>query len=224
MRGRCGVTDDDLGRLLSLVSHEVRGPLGVMRGYLRLLEQRGQGLDEMQRRAITAALGAGDRAAALLDDLSGLARLCRREAMPPPRSVLLEPLLSAAAAAVPVPNDQNVTMSVLPAPDLRVLGDEALLRQALAGLLTAVVRSQIRSGTLVVRAREERRDRAGVTVTIDNGEHDAALQREEIDVFRGGFGLALPIASEIVRYHGGHVHERREGQRLAAVVVWLPSP
>ena len=60
-------------RLLSLISHELRGPLGVIRGYLRLLEQTGPELSDSHRQAVTAALKASDRAAELLTQTSMLA-------------------------------------------------------------------------------------------------------------------------------------------------------
>ena len=70
---------DQSPRILSLLSHELRGPLGVIRGYLRLLEQAGPELSDSHRQAVTAALKASDRAAELLDKASMLAQLQRQE-------------------------------------------------------------------------------------------------------------------------------------------------
>ena len=50
-------------------SHELRGPLGVVRGYLRLLEQRHAELSS-QRQAVTARSGRSDRWSSMLDEVS----------------------------------------------------------------------------------------------------------------------------------------------------------
>ena len=55
-----------LPTLLSLAAHELRGPTGVVRGYLRLLEQDAT-LGERPRRLMLEISRATDRMAAILD-------------------------------------------------------------------------------------------------------------------------------------------------------------
>src|SRR5688500_8273026 len=96
---------ESVGRLLSLISHEVRGPVGVMRGYLRLLEQRGPELSDQQRHAVTGALKAGERAAELLAQVSLLAQVTRQETPFEFQPTALAEFLTAAAEAVSRPGD-----------------------------------------------------------------------------------------------------------------------
>jgi signal transduction histidine kinase len=218
------VTPDELGRLLSLISHEARAPLGVMRGYLRLLEQQGTELSEAHRRAVTAALKASERATAILSDVSHLARLYRAELTPTLSQVALEPLLRAAIHDVVMPADPIVTIHVGAIPNVTLMADESQLRGAIAALTTAVVRAQAADARVYLLAREEAHDgERGVTVTVTALEAVSSTHIDApLDVMRGGMGLELPIASYVLNAHRGDVLERREDNRFVGVVFWLP--
>jgi signal transduction histidine kinase len=218
------VHSDELGSLLSLISHEVRAPLGVMRGYLRLIEQQGTELSDMHRHAIAAALKASERATEILGQVSTLARLHRREVLLSRNAHALEPLLRSAAQGVKAPPDPVVTVHVGDTPAVDVLADEALLGAALSSLIAATVRAQAVDNRVFVLAREERRDaEAGVVITITPMEAESATHAHApLDIARGGLGVELPIALFVVNAHGGHVLERRERDRFVGVVLWLP--
>src|SRR5690554_5463999 len=68
-------------RLLTLVAHELRSPLTVSSGYLKMLQSDRLGpLTEAQQKAVAASLRASDQLMSLASDLSFLARLHRGEA------------------------------------------------------------------------------------------------------------------------------------------------
>src|SRR5690606_2842496 len=150
--------DQDVSRLLSLVSHEVRAPLGVVRGYLRLLEQRGADLQEAHRHAVAAALKACDRAADILGQVSTLAQLHRRDTPLSLRPTPLEPLLRSAIHNVSMPPDPIVTVHVEAIREIAVAADPDLLRGAVAGLTSAVVRAQTTDCRVFLQARAEEHD------------------------------------------------------------------
>lgn len=217
------MTDHEVGRLLSLISHEVRGPLGVMRGYLKMLDQAGAALPEPQRRAVAAALQAGDRATDLLTHVSTLAAMHRGETALIRREIAVDRLLQEIVQAVPSSSSPVVTLEAAPAPDLTLSGDRALLTRALTGLAATLVRAQSRDGALLVTAEEHVREGVrGVRVTI--GAPLAAVEGSDtpLDLTRGGIGLELPIAAWIVAAHGGDIREHRDGTRLRSMVVWVP--
>jgi signal transduction histidine kinase len=215
---------EQLGRLLSLISHEVRAPLGVMRGYMRLLEQQSRDLPETHRHAVTAALKASDRAADILGQVSALARLQRDEVAAALKPTAVEPLLRAAVQAVSMPPEPIVTVHVGEIAALSITADEPLLRIALAGLTSAVVRAQATDCRIFLLAKAETRDgRPGVRLTITATECESATARElPLDITRGGLGLDLPIAAFIIAAHDGLVLERHEDNRIAGIVVWVP--
>lgn len=217
-------SDDELGRLLSLISHEIRAPLGVMRGYLRLIEQQGADLSEPHRHAVAAALKAGERATELLAQVSTLARLCRGEAAPATRAIPLEPVLREAMHRVVLPREPIITLHVEDTPAVSVVADDELLRGAIAGLTSAVVRAQALDARVFVHARlSDRSRRPGVQITIGTTESEYGTRGDgPLDLSRGGLGLELPLAACIVTAHQGEVQERHERGRFAGVVVWLP--
>jgi signal transduction histidine kinase len=216
------ITDEQLARLLSLISHEIRAPVGVMRGYLRLLEQQA-GLTDPQRNAVAAGLRAGDRAEEILGQISALARMERGEGQPSLKPVAVGPLLNAVAASVPLPADPVVTVHVADTPDASVLGDESMLRTALRGVATAVVRAQATDGKVYLLAQADQEGPGGLKITVTTMEPvtDARVERT-LDMSRGGLGLDLALAAFIIEAHNGRVLERRAETRLTAMVVWLP--
>jgi signal transduction histidine kinase len=216
---------EQLGRLLSLISHEVRAPLGVMRGYMRLLEQQGHNLSESNRHAVSAALKASDRAADILAQVSSLARLQRDDVATALKPTAVEPLLRTALRAVSMPPEPIVTVHVANTPSLSIAADEDLLRIAIAGLTSAVVRAQASDCRVFLLARDETRDdRPGVTLTIATTETaDGGAEEAPLDITRGGLGLDLPIAAFIIAAHHGLVFERHERDRFAGITAWVPQ-
>jgi hypothetical protein len=57
---------------------------------------------------------------------------------------------------------------------------------------------------------------------LPRGSSEPGTTETELNVGRGGFGLAVPIAAVIVEGHGGRVRELRSGDRNAGIVVTLP--
>jgi signal transduction histidine kinase len=214
----------ELGRLLSLISHEVRAPLGVIRGYLRLLEQQGTELTPLHRQAVAAALKAGERATEILNQVSALARLHRGEATLSMTHTALEPLLRAAVHDVAMPPEPVVTVHVAETPDVAIAADAAMLRSAIAGLTTAVVRAQAVDARVYLVSREEARDgERGIVLTITAAEPVTAAHVDRpLDIARGGLGLELPLAVFLIDAHRGRVVERQHDNRFVGVVVWLP--
>jgi signal transduction histidine kinase len=215
---------EPLGQLLSLISHEVRAPLGVMRGYLRLLEQQGTELAESHRHAVTAALKASERAAEVLGQVSALARLQCGEVAAAIKSVPIEPLLRAAVHAVSMPPEPIVTVHVGETPPVSISADEDLLRVAFAGLTSAVVRAQPVDCRVFLLTHEAAREgRAGITITIGTSElQSTTAEHAPLDLTRGGLGLDLPIAAFVIAAHHGYVFEQREQGRFAGVGAWVP--
>lgn len=195
-----------------------------MRGYMRLLDQQGGELSDQHRHAVTASLRAGDRATAILNQLSVLARLHRGEVALSLGHVALEPLLRSAVNAVVMPPEPIITVHVGETPAVTLMADEELIRRALTALTGAVVRAQATDNRVYLLSREEKQDgERGVTITITameavSGTHEDRL----LDLSRGGLGLDLPIAAFIVDAHRGDLRERRADTRFVGVVIWLP--
>ncbi len=241
----------DVGQLLALISHEVQNPLGVMRGYLRLLDQRGPELSESHRFAITGALKASDRAVELLAQISLVAQLARQETPFNFQPAALSEVVADAVAAVVLPEDLRITLDMTRGTPVEVRADWNLLRLALTALISAVVRAQPSDASLIIGTTTQQRpgstdavemggadavtlaaesassvdrfrhDALGVVISVEVATADGDSEHP-LDITRGGLGLDLPMAAALVAAHGGAVRERRNGARLRGVVVWLP--
>src|SRR5687767_11550287 len=120
----------DPAQVLSLLSHELRGPLGVIRGYLRLLDQTPDLADAQARQAVTATLQASDRLAEILDQASLLAHLERGDLKIERRRVALADLLEAARQAVALPANAPAILLLGNVPAAELDADRARLSSA----------------------------------------------------------------------------------------------
>jgi signal transduction histidine kinase len=214
---------EELGRVLSLISHEIRAPLGVMRGYMRLLEQ--QGLTPPQQQVVNAAAKAGDRATEILDQLSTLATLHRGET-PLIRDVVpLEPLLRHATTLVRVPPARNVSFHISDVADVVLRADRDRLASAFATLVQALVQAEPGDARIFLTARlvsDGTARRVFVSIATREARTPAEDERP-LDVLRGGLGLELPIAAFIVVAHHGTIAERRDANRFVGATIVLPA-
>lgn len=209
---------DALARMGAMVAHELRNPLGVIRGAVELVEARtGAALGARDREALADVLGEVERLRRLTDDFLDLAR--------EPRIVVgrvdLAELAAEAARGVAA---AHPSLSVrLQVPPLPVDGDPHRLAQVLSNLLLnaaqAGARSVAMSGSVDgATARLEVRD--------DGPGVDPSLAGRLFEVFAtaraGGTGLGLAVSRRIVERHGGVLRHLADGRPGAAFEVRLP--
>lgn len=216
---------DTVPRLLAHLSHELRGPLGVIRGYLRLLEQGAPALSEGQQKAIRAALHASDRTLALTDEASELSRLLRGEIALRRSRVPFSALLHATVQAVELPEDPLVDLDVPEGSAAIVSVDEKRVRAALAALIVSVVRAQARPGTVQLTAVAHKAGGKRTVRLVAAPLTISRLRTRELpfDTAKGGQGLQAALAVALIEAHGGTVRERHLGNRPAGLVVRLPA-
>ena len=214
----------ELGQVLSLLSHELRSPLGVVRGYLRLLNQHQGELSDTHQQAVTAALKASDRCVDLLMQASALAQMWRQETAIAQQPIAIADLLRPLADTVRQTDGQLLPVDVSPALAVSIPGDRALLLMALSSLVSAVHRAQPDEVTITITSRlESRAGREGVAIQIaPRGQSMDEASEIPLDLRRGGLGLDLPMAAAILDAHSGTIAERRSREGRMAVVVWVP--
>ena len=216
------MASDACGRLLSLLSHELRAPLGVMRGYLRLLDEPPRTLSDQQRAAVSAALRATDHAAHLLTQASQLAQLHRGETPITPKRVEVKALLESALSSPPS-SDAPITHNLADVSGQSLSANADQLSAALRSLVAAIARSQTTPGPIAIDASRQPRGNAdGVLITMRSLDMPAESVEKALNTARGGLGLDLPIAEAVVAWHGGQVSEISDGIRCVGMVVWLP--
>ena len=192
--------------VLSAASHELRGPLGVARGYLRLLESQ-VSYDADALKSVALACKATDQMAALLDDISRYARLARREVNLNPEITPLSPILAAAITKMTLPADPRVEVTSQVPADVVAWADATATGEFCAALGTALARAAVQGGTLVFRApsRSDNPDLEVALCPLEAADMPAEIRPARLD--RSGMGLALALAELCLRLQGGSLSE-----------------
>jgi len=219
---------DDLIRLLALIAHELRSPLSVTSGYLKMLSGERMGpLAEPQQKAVVAAGASCDRLLALASDLSMLVRLENGEAgidcVPVSGAAVVADSIAACVAA-----DQHaVTIDANGGDDATVFVDPIRTRQSLSSLIGAVARAAPDGTAIKVSHTLDGNDgdrRLVVTIAPDSAADLEAARNEErlgpFDEWEGGLGIALPLARRFLALEGGDI--RALATNASGLVVTLP--
>lgn len=209
---------DAVSRLLSLTSHELRSPLGVIRGYLKLLEQRPGALSEPQKQAVAASLRATERMVDILAEVSAFAHLQRGDT---PIATQPTPLTAVGGAAASTEASATVIVEG-DASQVEVLADMSLLGPALASVTTAVHAARPRETSVPIVIRVEPRNATAFARLTIGQLPEGELSSTPVNILRGGLGLRLPLAAIVIDAHGGAIEEVQQNGRMMAMVVWLP--
>jgi two-component system phosphate regulon sensor histidine kinase PhoR len=197
------------------VSHELKTPLTVIRGYAETLMAE-DAPAEVRRGFLEKVLANARRMQQLVDDLLDLSRIESRAWSPQPERLPLAPLVQEVWATLkPRADAAGVTFATEIAGDAgSLVADPQGARQVLLNVLDNSVRYTPGGGSVVVRVS---RAPDGIEIAITDtgigipGEHlsriferfyrvDAARSRE-----LGGTGLGLAIVKHLVEAHGGRV-------------------
>ena len=217
-------------QLLSLSAHELRSPLSVVAGYIRmLLQQRAGPLSDDQLRLLQEAEKSCGRLSAVLAELSELARLESGTAPFNRSSVDLSTVLSEAISSMPALPDRVQTARLVDGPAIFVHGDAVRLKAAFSAIIHALLRELVSSTELIVRvAPAVHGGTRSTRLGIAEPSRLEDLMRLELSAFvpfdewRGGTGLALPIARRILAAHGATLLGAPGDSKAAALVI-LPS-
>ncbi len=218
-----------LGRLSTVIAHEVRNPLMSLKGSLRTLE-RAEGLGPDAREAVGDIGHDVSRLGRIVDDVLDFARPVRIEVS----RTDLQALCGDAVSAVFGEDAPRLARCDV-APEARwLVTDGERLRTALVNVLTNA-RDALREGApdpagapgarLTVRPRAQ----GGVSLAVsDDG---AGIDPAELPhVFepyvtgkRSGTGLGLAISKNVVEALGGRIVARSEAGRGTEITIELPA-
>jgi signal transduction histidine kinase len=222
-----GPTDPRWATLLSLSAHELRSPLSVVAGYIRmLLKDRAGPIGDQQRRLLEEAEKSCGRLSAVLAEMSELSQLESGTAPVNRSTVNLHSVLTDTISALPELQDRTVTVGLTADDAITVYGDAVRLRAAFSSILHALRREMVTSDHLVVRV-DAREDDCRPSLRITIGEPiriDRLLQLEPagmapFDEWRGGSGLSLPNARRIIEGHGGRLWSPAGDGKSSAIVI-----
>ena len=221
--------------MLSFISHELKNPLVVLKGYSSLLLKEDLGeLKKAQRDAILSMEKNVDSISEMIANYLGLSRIERGELVPEKTETDL-----VADIIVPVVNDFEdaadralMTLSVnAPAAPVGIYADRALMRSVLGNLISNAVKYGRPESEVLVEA-----ERSGGSIIVSVFNEGEGIRHDDLErIFerftrlendttlnRKGTGLGLCIVKEIVERHGGRVWAESEPSSWVRFVFTLP--
>jgi signal transduction histidine kinase len=212
-----------VGQMAAMVAHEVRNPLGVLRGQVELARERlGDNLPPRERERFADMLTEIERLNRLTEEFLGLARDLPLVVEDVDLGALAAGIVDEVQLAAPRAQVQTVISNS----PIRARVDPARLRQALLNLVLNA--AQVGGDGVHVRVEVAHAGpRARISVIDDGPGIPAELAPTLFEPFvgsrPGGSGLGLAVARRVAERHGGAlVLESTPGARGARFSLWLP--
>lgn len=195
-------------RMCSVLAHELRSPLSVLQGYVRML-QRQRDANHPEAAMLDAMLDATGRLATIARQASDLGNWLSANERQPRDVVALDTVFDALTDRLG--SDEAVAIVrplVTGAPPRQLRGDPAALADALVAVVTAMRRDDQAAVIEVLETVPAPGQPAGITVRpqptkVAPAESGRAPHQFAFD--RGGAGLALVAASYVFDGHGASV-------------------
>jgi len=218
-----------LGQLIATVSHELRNPLGTVRGSVFIISQRLLGKDLGVERALDRAERNIVRCDRIIEDLLDYTRTQDLEFIP----THLDRWLNGALEEYQFPGDVSVHVAL--GVNLEVPVEQERLRRCLINLLNnACDAMKTKKGEAAVREKHlhisSQTTESRVEIVVrDGGEGIARENLEKIfeplfSTKSFGVGLGLPTVQQVMEQHGGGLEIESELGVGTTALLWLPLP
>jgi signal transduction histidine kinase len=218
-----------LGQLSAGLAHEIRNPLGVIKGSAETLNRKLENSNPLASELAGYISSEVNRASALVTRFLDFARPLRTETRQLRVTDLIDQALKSVAdqwkgGHVVVRRDYQKDLSLVPL-------DENLCEQVFLNLVQNAYEAMgEQGGTFEVSAADARSNgRKGVQVRLkDSGPGVPAEMREQIfnpfvTTKKTGVGLGLSIVSKIVDEHGGTIQLGNGDSQGACFVIFFPA-
>jgi len=200
---------------VNTVSHDLRSPLTLMRGYATMLEMVGD-LNEQQQGYVKKIISGVENMARLVNNLLDLGRIEVGVGLQLEIAPIFEIVERVTSTLQMQASQKNITLTVAMPSDMTVMiqADTALLQQAMYNLVENAIKYTPQDGRVMVRARVS--DDLFHFEVQDSGIGISPIDQPRLfeKFYRGGqreareqkgSGLGLAIVRSIVERHGGKV-------------------
>lgn len=221
------------------VSHELKTPITVIKGYVETLLD--DGVEEQANTFLQIVLRQAGRLDAIIDDLLSLSRIedtaNSEEASIDLALEELIPVLNAALQTCELKAEKKqIRLELRCPPDLKAVHNPALLEEAVINLLSNAITYSPPGSTVVVRAESRQESDKKKWVRIAVQDTGCGIQKKHLDrIFErfyrcdkarsrenGGTGLGLSIVKHIAQSHGGSVAVESQFGKGATFTLNLP--
>jgi two-component system, NtrC family, sensor histidine kinase HydH len=219
-----------LGQLSAGLAHEIRNPLGVIKGSAEILQQKLSASDPLAQELSGYIYTEVNRLSALVGRFLDFARPSQLNTKPEDVTELLEKCLKSVAEQGATANVKIVREYATSIP--RAMMDAELCEQAFTNLLLNACEAMDNTGQLTIRAGSVK-GAPGATAQIaveiaDTGPGVSNDIQEQIfnpffTTKKSGVGLGLAIVSKIIDAHGGSVKLINPSGQGACFRVTLPA-
>lgn len=209
-----------MGELAAGVAHEINNPLGVIKGYVSILE--GSTADENVRRDLAIIADEAEQCRRIVSGLLALARPTAINPEPLDVGELVRECVERAARTTELgtrienlPSDRVVEANI----------DRSAIRQVVGNLLANAIDAAGRNGTVRMDVEESASELRIVVEDSGPGLSDdvrGRLFRAFVTTKARGTGLGLAISDAIVRSHGGRIEAESAAGGGARFVVIIP--
>lgn len=219
----------------SMVSHDLRHPIAVAKGYLELIRTGKEELNPETRSGVEIAEQEMRYLNELVDDVLDLSRMDAGYYHIDRQPLQVAMLLQQARVAFRAQAAQrNIALEIEPCEDLPLVSADSLrMNQVLSNLIENALKFTPEGGRITMNANPFDEQVAisvrDTGVGIEPGEHEKIFDRfyrirrgEQVE--DKGSGLGLAICREIVRLHGGRIWAESEmGKGATFYLTLLPA-
>jgi signal transduction histidine kinase len=232
---RLARSDATKDKLLSVIAHDLRGPIGGMASLLDTLSEDQEDLSPEELGELIEALRSASRnTSQLLENLLSWSRSQRGELPFVPERVLLLPIAEECAAVFELnAKEKGIGIRVSIESGLETRADPEQLKALLRNLLSNAVKFSPRGGRVDL---EGSKTEGGILLTVrdegvgmDGAQLEAlfspgAMRSRSGTANERGSGLGCILCKEIVDLHDGRIEVRSEVGKGSVFSVFLPSP
>ena len=224
------------------VSHELKTPITVIKGYVETLLDGGVAAHEDGNKFLQIVLRQAGRLDAIIDDLLSLSRIentanSHKTSLDLALKELYPTLHAALQTCKLKADEQQIRLDLQCPPDLKAIHNPALLEEAVINLLNNAVTYSPSGSSVFVRAesRQESGKKQWVEIAVED--KGCGIRKEHLDrIFErfyrcdkarsrenGGTGLGLAIVKHIAQSQGGTVEVESHFGRGSTFTLKLPG-
>ncbi len=219
-------------QLLSGITHDLRGPLSAIMGYLDLLKRQTKDGPPKAQEYVALAREAGTRLTQMISDILDVVRFEQGKVEMEVQSVPVEAIFTRIRNIFGVTAAQkNVTLKLEMAHrGMQVSGDQKLLERIFDNLTGNAVKFTPANGTITVTAARGKGRTIFVVADTGRGIPKEAQSRI-FDKFQqvrpgdrsAGYGLGLAVVKLIIDAHKGEIRVESEVDKGSTFTFWIPD-